>query len=278
MTVEQSAAPWDDRPDRSSRDRRLLGNPDSLPANYKWMALFISTLGMLMATIDSSIVRISLPDIFRGIGIDPLEPGNTFYLLWMILGFLVVTLGRMGDIYGRVRIYNFGFAVFTFWVNCRDHPDSVEMAEHDRVDVLDGKTSGVQGSDHRCLMSDRLGTGAEGGVSGTTRVNDDGPITRFDHPGGLTHQDVTLGGGPVSASPRNRVDVVWGESDDIGIKWHVEVGDTSDAGTADHMGDHGSTVPGRFRLRSDSHAPPVTAITPAPSRVRSEEPLEGHRS
>ena len=92
-----------------------------LPANYKWIALFISTLGMLMATIDGSIVLIALPDIFRGIGLDPLQPGNTFYLLWMILGFLVITsvlvvsLGRMGDIYGRVRTYNLGFAVFTFF-------------------------------------------------------------------------------------------------------------------------------------------------------------------
>jgi MFS family permease len=76
---------------------------------------------MLMATIDGSIVLIAMPDIFRGIGINPLQPGNTFYLLWMILGFLVVTsvlvvtLGRLGDIYGRVRIYNLGFAVFTFF-------------------------------------------------------------------------------------------------------------------------------------------------------------------
>src|SRR5664279_4439349 len=97
------------------------GSLASLPSNYKWMALFISTLGMLMATIDGSIVLIALPDIFRGIGLDPLQPGNTFYLLWMILGFLVitsvlvVTLGRMGDIYGRVRTYNLGFAVFTFF-------------------------------------------------------------------------------------------------------------------------------------------------------------------
>ena len=85
------------------------------------MALFISTLGMLMATIDGSIVLIAMPDIFRGIGINPLQPGNSFYLLWMILGFLVVTsvlvvtLGRLGDIYGRVRIYNLGFALFTFF-------------------------------------------------------------------------------------------------------------------------------------------------------------------
>ena len=76
---------------------------------------------MLMATIDASITLIALPNIFRGIGIDPLQPGNSFYLLWMILGFLVVTsvlvvtLGRLGDIYGRVRTFNLGFAVFTFF-------------------------------------------------------------------------------------------------------------------------------------------------------------------
>ncbi|MDN5916180.1 MAG: MFS transporter [Pseudonocardia sp.] len=87
--------------------------------NYKWIALSNTTLGMLMATINSSIVLIALPDIFRGIGINPLEPGNTGYLLWMIMGFLVVTavlvvgFGRLGDMYGRVKMYNLGFAVFT---------------------------------------------------------------------------------------------------------------------------------------------------------------------
>jgi MFS family permease len=92
-----------------------------LPPNYKWVALFVSTLGMLMATIDGSITLIALPDIFRGIGIDPLEARNSFFLLWMILGFLVVTcvlvttLGRLGDIYGRVQTYNLGFAIFTFF-------------------------------------------------------------------------------------------------------------------------------------------------------------------
>jgi MFS family permease len=106
-------------PSRSRVARPGIDTP--LPDNYKWVALFASTLGMLMATIDGSIVLIALPDIFRGIGIDPLQPGNTFYLLWMILGFLVVTsvlvttLGRLGDIYGRVRSYNLGFAVFTFF-------------------------------------------------------------------------------------------------------------------------------------------------------------------
>jgi MFS family permease len=94
---------------------------EDLGPGYKWMALFVSTLGMLMATIDVSITLIALPDVFNGIGLDPLQPGNSFYLLWMILGFLIVTsvlvtsLGRLGDMYGRVRIYNLGFALFTFF-------------------------------------------------------------------------------------------------------------------------------------------------------------------
>jgi MFS family permease len=106
--------------DLARRTRAELAD-DVVSDGYKWTALFVSTLGMLMATIDGSIVLIAMPDIFRGIGINPLQPGNTFYLLWMILGFLVVTsvlvvtLGRLGDIYGRVRIYNLGFAVFTFF-------------------------------------------------------------------------------------------------------------------------------------------------------------------
>ena len=86
---------------------------------YKWIALSNTTLGVLIATINQSIVIISLPAIFRGIGLDPLAPGNTSYLLWMLMGYLlvsavlVVTLGRLGDMLGRVRIYNLGFAVFT---------------------------------------------------------------------------------------------------------------------------------------------------------------------
>jgi MFS family permease len=86
--------------------------------HYRWVALSNTTLGMLLVTINSSIVLISLPAIFRGVHLDPLQPGNVSYLLWMIMGFLVVTavlvvmLGRLGDIYGRVKIYNLGFLVF----------------------------------------------------------------------------------------------------------------------------------------------------------------------
>ena len=89
------------------------------PDRYRWIALSNTTLSMTMATIDASIVIIAMPAIFRGIGLNPLAPGNITYLLWMILGYLlvqsvcVVTLGRLGDIYGRVKIYNLGFVVFT---------------------------------------------------------------------------------------------------------------------------------------------------------------------
>jgi MFS family permease len=86
---------------------------------YKWVALSNTTLSMTMATIDASIVIIAMPAIFRGIDLNPLAPGNISYLLWMIMGYLlvqsvlVVTLGRLGDMYGRVKIYNLGFVVFT---------------------------------------------------------------------------------------------------------------------------------------------------------------------
>jgi MFS family permease len=103
-----------------------LPEPSALAENrlgprYKWIALSNTTLGMLMATINSSILLIALPNIFDGIHINPLLPGNTSLLLWLILGFLVVTavlvvtFGRLGDMFGRVRMYNLGFAVFSLF-------------------------------------------------------------------------------------------------------------------------------------------------------------------
>src|SRR5271163_4074840 len=95
--------------------------PDRRGVHYKWIALSNTTLGILMVTINQSILLISLPDLFRGIDLNPLTPGNTSYFLWTFMGFvlvtavLVVSLGRVGDIYGRVRMYNLGFAVFTFF-------------------------------------------------------------------------------------------------------------------------------------------------------------------
>jgi MFS family permease len=97
-----ASAPMSERPDR-----------------YKWIALSNTTLGVLLATLDASITLIAMPAIFRGIHLDPLQPANSFYLLWMILGFLVVSsvlivsLGRLGDMYGRVKMYNLGFVIYT---------------------------------------------------------------------------------------------------------------------------------------------------------------------
>jgi MFS family permease len=98
-----------------SADRHSFNDPD----RYKWIALSNTTLGILMVTINSSIILIALPDIFRGISLNPLLPGNTSYLLWMLMGFMVctavllVSFGRIGDMYGRVRMYTLGFAVFS---------------------------------------------------------------------------------------------------------------------------------------------------------------------
>src|SRR5216683_867248 len=103
---------------------RTAVTPEGRPAvgsRYKWIALSNTTLGVLMVTVNSSIVLIALPNIFRGIGINPLAPGNTTILLWMMMGFMVVTgvlvvsFGRLGDMFGRVRMFNAGFAVFSLF-------------------------------------------------------------------------------------------------------------------------------------------------------------------
>jgi len=97
------------------------GHVTADPYKGKWSTLSNTTLGMLMATIDASIVLISLPDIFDGIRLDPLKPGNTSYFLWLLMGYmlvtavLVVSFGRLGDMFGRARMYNMGFAIFTFF-------------------------------------------------------------------------------------------------------------------------------------------------------------------
>ncbi|MFZ1041120.1 MAG: MFS transporter [Anaerolineales bacterium] len=101
-----------EKPQASPRHRRF-GHID-----YKWIALSNTTLGAFMAALDGSIVLIALPAIFRGIGINPLAPGETDYLLWVLMGYgvitatLLVTFGRISDMFGRVRLYNLGFAIF----------------------------------------------------------------------------------------------------------------------------------------------------------------------
>jgi len=102
--------------------RKLLRPPRHdapVGPRYRWIVLSNTTLGMLMATLNMSSVMIAMPAIFRGIHLDPLGPGNFNYLLWMLMGYMVVTavlvvnLGRLGDMFGRVRMYNLGFLIFT---------------------------------------------------------------------------------------------------------------------------------------------------------------------
>src|SRR2546427_10859979 len=85
---------------------------------YKWIALSNTTIGMLLATVNATSILIAMPVIFRGIDINPLDPANFSYLLWLLMGYmvvsavLVVTAGRLGDMFGRTRVYNLGFAIF----------------------------------------------------------------------------------------------------------------------------------------------------------------------
>src|SRR5580658_3478154 len=102
-----------------SEPTTAVSPPAGRSDRYKWVALSCTTLGILMVTINSSIILIALPDIFRGINLNPLAAGNTSYLLWMLMGFMVctavllVSFGRIGDMYGRVKMFTLGFAVFT---------------------------------------------------------------------------------------------------------------------------------------------------------------------
>jgi MFS family permease len=117
-----SSAP---EPATAPNARAAAGLPDAgrpaVGSRYKWIALSNTTLGVLMVTVNSSIVLIALPNIFRGIGINPLQAGNTTILLWMMMGFMVVTavlvvsFGRLGDMFGRVRMFNMGFAIFALF-------------------------------------------------------------------------------------------------------------------------------------------------------------------
>ncbi|MCL2775055.1 MAG: MFS transporter [Oscillospiraceae bacterium] len=87
--------------------------------HYKWIALSNTTVGVLMASINGNIILISLPAIFRGMNVNPLSTDGSTYMLWMLMGYTVITatllvsLGKLSDMFGRVRLYNLGFAIFT---------------------------------------------------------------------------------------------------------------------------------------------------------------------
>src|SRR6202521_1490398 len=102
---------------RAIIDRQESSGPKPRIA-YKWIALSNTTMGMLIATVNATSILIALPVIFRGININPLDAANFSYLLWLLMGYMVisavfvVTAGRLGDMFGRTRIFNIGFAIF----------------------------------------------------------------------------------------------------------------------------------------------------------------------
>jgi MFS family permease len=117
---------------------------------YKWIALSNTTLGTLMASINNNIVLISLPSIFNGLGINPLAPNETFYLLWILMGYsvvvatLLVSFGRLSDMFGRVRLYNLGFAVFTaasillFFTPSKGNAGAMEIVVYRMIQAIGG--------------------------------------------------------------------------------------------------------------------------------------------
>ena len=139
-----------------------------MPDSHKWTVLCNTTLGMLAATINGSILLISLPAVFRGIGLKALDPGNINYLLWAIIGYmiatavLVVAFGRLGDQFGRAKMYNLGFAIFTvasmalsllpgqgdfaaiYLIVGAHHPGHRRRADHGQFD----------GAAHRCVSGE----------------------------------------------------------------------------------------------------------------------------
>ena len=147
--------------------------------HYKWIALSNTTLGILMATINASIVLIALPDIFRGIHLNPLAPSNTPYFLWLLMGYmvvtavLVVTLGRIGDMYGRVRMYNLGFLVFTVFsillsISWLQGPDAALYLIVMRV--LQGVGGALLWANSSAILTDAFPSNQRGMALGTNMV------------------------------------------------------------------------------------------------------------
>ncbi len=143
------------------------------------IALSVTTVGMLAATLNSSILLISLPAIFRGLGLDPLAPSNISYLLWMLMGFmlvtavLVVTFGRLGDQYGRARIFNLGFLIFTIGsVGCALVPNSggAGALEIILLRILQGVGGAMVTANSSALITDAFPADRRGFALGVNQV------------------------------------------------------------------------------------------------------------
>jgi EmrB/QacA subfamily drug resistance transporter len=148
-------------------------------SRYKWIALSNTTLGIFMAMLDGNIVLISLPAIFRGIQINPMAPESTSYLLWLLMGYTVVTatllvsFGRLSDIFGRVRLYNLGFAIFTFasiLLSLTPGKGSTGAIELILFRLLQGLGSGFLFSNSTAIITDAFPASQRGMAMGINQI------------------------------------------------------------------------------------------------------------
>ncbi len=155
------------------RRRRPVG------PHYKWVALTNTTLGSLMATLDASIVLIAFPAIFKGIGINPLAPGESSYFLWLLLGYMVVTatllvtFGRISDMFGRVRLYNLGFLIFAIGstlLALTPSTGNTGALELIIFRLIQGIGSGFLLSNSAAILTDAFPANQRGGALGINQI------------------------------------------------------------------------------------------------------------
>lgn len=148
-------------------------------SRYKWIALSNTSLGVFMASLNANIVMISLPAVFRGININPLAPGSTVYLLWLMMGYTVVTatllvsFGRISDIYGRARLYNLGFAIFTvasIALAVIPHTGSTGALELIFMRLLQGVGAGFLFSNSTAIITDAFPPNQRGMAMGINQI------------------------------------------------------------------------------------------------------------
>lgn len=146
---------------------------------YKWIALSNTTLGVLMASINSNIILISLPAIFRGMNVDPMSAAGVPYMLWMLMGYTVVTatllvsFGKISDIYGRVRLYNLGFAVFTaasILLYLTPGKGSAGMIQMIFFRLLQGIGAGFLFSNSTAIITDAFSSNERGMAMGLNQI------------------------------------------------------------------------------------------------------------
>jgi len=136
---------------------------------YKYVVLTNTTIGAFMVILDANIVLIALPTIIAQL------PGtNTFYGVWIIMGYILVTatllltFGRLSDVFGRVRLYNLGFAVFTLGsALCSVSPDGLSLVV---FRLVQGSGGALLFSNSAALLTDAFPANERGRALGLNQV------------------------------------------------------------------------------------------------------------